>query len=122
MTSHYSHLSHNPKHAADDFEFERPSDKDVEALFQDVLAKRDLGELPKLSVDQKWQIVYNDEQLRWKEEKFRDQATKKVMDTGQASAFVKDSPEWYLKKFLDQTITPKQAASLLVSLRTGTVR
>ena len=120
MQSHYSQML--SRAGPDDFEFERPSDEDVEVLFHEVREKRNLGELPNLSVDQKWQIVYNDEQLRWKEEKVRDQATRKVMDTGQGSAaFVKDSPEWYLKKFLDQTITPKQAASLLVSLRTGTM-
>ncbi|KAH8108489.1 diaphanous GTPase-binding domain-containing protein [Phellopilus nigrolimitatus] len=125
MQSHYSHTSHIFHHkqgTLDDFEFERPDDETVVILFEQVRLKRDLGELPSLSVDQKWQIVYNDEQLRWKEEKAREDMTKKQSDTGQApSAFLKDSPEWYLKKFLDQTITPKQAASLLVSLRTGTM-
>lgn len=116
-------MFHHNKGPLDEFEFERPADDVVEALFEQVRLKRDLGELPSLSVDQKWQIVYNDEQLRWKEEKVREAATKKQVDSGQhQNAFLKDSPEWYLKKFLDQTITPKQAASLLVSLRTGTVR
>ncbi|KAL5511448.1 hypothetical protein ACEPAH_4664 [Sanghuangporus vaninii] len=125
LQSHYSHASHmfhHNKGAHDDFEFERPSDDVVEALFEQVRLKRDLGSLPSLSVDQKWQIVYNDEQLRWKEERVREEATKRQTEIGPSqTAFIKDSPEWYLKKFLDQTITPKQAASLLVSLRTGTV-
>ena len=124
MQSHYSHASHmfhHNKGPPDEFEFERPADDVVEALFEQVRLKRDLGELPSLSVDQKWQIVYNDEQLRWKEEKVREAATKRQADSGIQNDFLKDSPEWYLKKFLDQTITPKQAASLLVSLRTGTV-
>ena len=127
MQSHYSHASHlthrHNKAISDEFEFERPRDEDVEVLFEQVRLRRDLGDMPSLSTDQKWQIVYNDEQLRWKEEKVREETTKKQSDTGQGpTTYAKDSPEWYLKKFLDQTITPKQAASLLVSLRTGTMR
>lgn len=127
LHSHYSHASSifhsHHKGAPDDFEFKKPPDETVKILFEQVRAKRDLGELPSLSIEQMWQIVYSDEQLRWKEEKVREEATKKSNDTGQAAnTYVKDSPEWYLKKFLDQTITPKQAASLLVSLRTGTMR
>lgn len=125
LQSHYSHASHmfhHNKGGHDDFEFERPNDDVVEALFEQVRLKRDLGSLPTLSVDQKWQIVYNDEQLRWKEERVREEAKRQTEVGSSQSAFIKDSPEWYLKKFLDQTITPKQAASLLVSLRTGTVR
>lgn len=115
-------MFHHNKGGHDDFEFERPNDDVVEALFEQVRLKRDLGSLPTLSVDQKWQIVYNDEQLRWKEERVREEAKRQTEVGSSQSAFIKDSPEWYLKKFLDQTITPKQAASLLVSLRTGTVR
>ncbi|EJD02078.1 uncharacterized protein FOMMEDRAFT_87486 [Fomitiporia mediterranea MF3/22] len=125
MQSHYSHASqmfhHSKGSTQDGFEFDRPTDEGVEALFEQVRLKRDLGELPSLSVDQKWQMVYNDEHIRWKEEKKMEELTRKQAETGAQNAFVKDSPEWYLKKFLDQTITPKQAASLLVSLRTGTV-
>ncbi|THH08533.1 hypothetical protein EW145_g2635 [Phellinidium pouzarii] len=124
VQSHYSHASHIFHHGhkgiQDDFEFERPSDDTVQILFEQVRLRRDLGELPSLSADRKWQIVYNDEQLRWKEEKDREEMTKRQSDTGQTpTTYLKDSPEWYLKKFLDQTITPKQAASLLVSLRTA---
>lgn len=127
MQSHYSHASHIFHHhkqgTQDDFDFPRPSDEDVEALFEQVRLKRDLGDLPPLSVEQKWQMVYNDEQLRWREEKKREEVTKKQLDTGQTPAsYAQDSPEWYLKKFLDQSITPKQAAGLLVTLRTGPMR
>lgn len=122
--SHYSQIFHHKQGSAqDEFYFPRPSDEEVEVFFEQVKLKRDLGDLRNLSTDQKWQIVYNDEQIRWKEERDREEQTKKVSDTGQATnSYPKDSPEWYLRKFLDQTITAKQAASLLVSLRTGTVR
>jgi hypothetical protein len=54
-------------------------------------------------------MVYNDEQIRWMEEQ-----TRKQRDPAK---YLDDSPEWYLRKFMDRTITPKQASSLLVSLR-----
>ena len=107
----------------DGFEFTRPGDEEVEILFEQVRLKRDLGEIPGLSVDQKWQIVYNHEHIRWREEKTRDEQTKKDTDGSiPTNSYSKDSPEWYVRKFLDQTITAKQAASLLVSLRTMPVR
>lgn len=124
--SHYSHISqhfHHKQGTHDGFEFVRPNDDDVEALFEQVRLTRDLGELPNLSLDQKWQIVYNHEHIRWRDEKARDEQSKRDFDgIIPANSFPKDSPEWYVKKFLDQTITAKQAASLLVSLRTMPVR
>lgn len=120
--SHHSHLSQHLAHrqATDEFEFPRPSDEEVEALFDQVRLTRDLGELPDLPTEQKWKIVYNAEQMRWREE--REQSRKPPDSAPGITSYAKDTPEWYIKKFLDQTITPKQAASLTVSLRTGAVR
>ena len=126
--SHYSHASQlfHLKHGAQDgFEFPRPSDEEVDALFHRVMMARNISDIPDMPIDQKWQIVYNDEQLRWKDEKKLEEAAKKHMETRQtpsSTTFAKDSPEWYLQRVLDLTITQKQAAGLLVSLRTGTMR
>ena len=81
-----------------------------------------LDDIPHLSIDQKWHIVYNDEQMRWADERRREEQSRKQNESGQAAAFSEGTPEWYIRRFMDRTITPKQAASLLVSLRTGTVR
>ena len=78
---------------------------------------RDLGDLPKMSIDQKWNIVYSDEHVRWREEKQREEQARKQSESGAPAAIIDGTPEWYIKKFLDKTITAKQAGSLQVSLR-----
>lgn len=91
-------------------------------MFENVKRTRDLGELPDLPIDQKWHMVYNDEHIRWKEERTREEQSKKQSEMGQLGAIMVESPEWYIKKFLDKTITAKQAGSLLVSLRSKELR
>ncbi|KAI0695404.1 hypothetical protein C8T65DRAFT_698692, partial [Cerioporus squamosus] len=84
---------------------------------------RGLDDIPHLSIDQKWHIVYNDEQMRWGEERRREEQARRQTDSGQAAApFSEGTPEWYIKKFMDRTITPKQASSLQVSLRSKEMR
>jgi len=126
--AHYStHLSnqlhlhrHNP---GEEFFFPRPeNDEDIEALFENITRMRDLGPLPNLSVEQKWNMVYSDEQIRWKEERQREEQAKKQGESGQPASIVEGTPEWYIKKFLDRTITPKQISSLEVSLRSKELR
>ena len=124
--THFSHLSQHFYHRhgnQDDFTFPRPdNDEDIEALFENVKRTRDLGDMPHLSIEQKWHMVYNDEHIRWKEEKTREDQTKRQNETGQPASIVESTPEWYIKKFLDKTITSKQAGSLLVSLRSKELR
>jgi cytokinesis protein len=121
--SHLSHYYHNRQGNQDDFIFLRPdNDEDIEALFNNVKRTRDLGEMPGLSTDQKWHMVYSDEHIRWKEERTRDEQSKKQTELGQPATIVDGTPEWYIKKFLDKTITPKQAGSLLISLRSREMR
>lgn len=123
--SHYSFSSHfiNKHNVQDDFEFKRPSDEEVDALFEELRVSRDLGEMPNLTADRKWQLVYTHEQMRWREEKAREEQVKRQIDSGQmGGSYSKDSPEWYVKKFLDQTVTVKHAASLQVSLRTNPLK
>lgn len=123
---HFSHLSQHFYHRhgnQDDFSFPRPdNDEDIEALFENVKRTRDLGDMPNLSTEQKWHMVYNDEHIRWKEERTREDQTRKQTETGQPASIVENTPEWYIKKFLDKTITAKQAGSLLVSLRSKEMR
>lgn len=117
---HLSQFTSYHKHP-DEFFFPRPDhDEEIEALFENTKRVRDLGDLSNLSnlsIDQKWNIVYSSEQIRWKDEKIRDEQARKQTDSGQAAPIVENTPEWYIQKFLDKTITAKQASSLHVSLR-----
>lgn len=111
---------HPPKYTSaleEEFHFPRPkTSRDIESMFDEVQATRNISNLKQLndlSIEHKWLMVYNDELERWREEKRR-------MTEGNRQA--KDSPEWFLKKFMDQTIQPRQIASLAVSLRTMPVQ
>jgi len=100
-----------------DFVFPRPSDEEIEALFENVVRTRDLTNLPPLTIDQKWSMVESDERLRFNDEKAREEQAKKVPEQSRSGMIEERSPEWYLVKFMDKTITPKDASGLLVSLR-----
>ena len=106
---------------AEEFQFPRPNnDEEIEALFQEIKRSLDLADnMPNMSIDQKWMMVYNAEQLRWSEER---RQSKKVADTGLSAPFSEGTPEWYMQKFMDRTITTKQASSLEVSLRSNQLR
>ena len=129
--SQHHHSTHigNALHAvrygthAEEFYFPRPnSDEEIEALFQEIKRSLDLGDMPNMTIDQKWHVVYNAEHLRWSEERRREQQTKKQAETGQSASYAEGSPEWYIQKFMDRTIIPKQASSLEVSLRSNQLR
>lgn len=122
---HHHHLSNLYKHNTqmDEFSFARPeNDEEIEMLFENIMRMRGLEDIPHLSIDQKWHIVYNDEQMRWSDDRRRDEQSRKQNETGAAAAFIEGTPEWYIKKFMDRTITPKQASSLQVSLRSKEMR
>jgi cytokinesis protein len=115
VTSHHSHTSSfylGRNRDADSFYFPRPeTDEEIEILFENLKRTRDFGEVPNMSIEQKWQIVHSGEQMRWMQKK---DSNNKPHDSGQPPP---DSPEWYISKFLDKSITAKQAAGLSVSLR-----
>jgi hypothetical protein len=102
----------------DDFNFPRPDDDaEIEAFFENVVRTRDLSNLPPLTIEQKWNMVEMDERLRWKDEKAREEQAKKVPEQSRTGMIEERSPEWYLRKFVERSITPKDASGLLVSLR-----
>jgi len=125
-STHTGNALHAVRHGihGEEFHFPRPNnDEDIEVLFQEIKRSLDLGDnMPNMTIDQKWQMVYNAEHLRWSEERRREQQTKKQVETGQSVPFVEGSPEWYMQRFMDRTITPKQASSLEVSLRSNQLR
>ena len=125
-STHVGSALHAVRHGMymEEFYFPRPNnDEEIEVLFQEIKRSLDLGDnMPNMTIDQKWQMVYNAEHLRWSEERRRDQQTKKQAETGQSASFSEGSPEWYIQRFMDRTITQKQASSLEVSLRSNQLR
>jgi cytokinesis protein len=119
---HMPHLHLHHRHSSvDEFNFPRPeTDEEVEALFERVKSRLGIHDSHNITIDQKWQIVHQDEQARFREERKKQSDIKRQTATGQpvVQVFTKDTPEWYLKKFMDMSITPKHVQSLAVSLRT----
>ena len=115
--SHH-HFPHHDRHGAmDDFNFHRPNDEEIDAMFQNIVRTRDLTNVPPLTIEQKWSMVENDERLRWKEEKAREEQARKVSEQNRTGMPEEGSPAWYLTKFMERSVTPKEASRLLASLR-----
>lgn len=113
-SGHLSQMFH--KQHTDEFDFPRPDDAEIEILFSQVAEKRDLPNVD-LTIEQKWKVVYAAEHVRWQEEKTREDKVRKQGETGGASPAGDGSPEWYIRKFMDGTISAKQVTSVWVSLR-----
>ncbi|KAG8817543.1 hypothetical protein FRC18_000457 [Serendipita sp. 400] len=104
-----------------EFHLERPDNpQEIDFMFERVKAERDLADTGNMTMDQKWGIVLAHEQDRWNSQKRKEATMRKTAGTGPSAptVYTKDTPEWYLKKFMDQTITAKHVGSLTVSLRT----
>jgi len=103
------------RQASESFSFPRPPDDEIEVLFEKVRQTRgDPKGFTDLSMDQKWELVKNDEQIRWVEQRKREQS-RKHHESGQP--IMPETPEWYIQKFISRTITAKQASDLQVCLR-----
>ena len=117
----------------DGFNLPRPADDDViEAHFLDLMQKRGWQNLPEQARRQmlaypaakKWTLVYQDKLTEWQgEQKRRANARLTVVGPdGTVGALQRadeeGTPEWYVKKVMDDSITAKQLQSLSVSLRT----
>jgi len=118
--SHLAHF-HLPHRNDEEFNFPRPDNpNDIEAMFALVKATRGMPESFNPSLDAKWTLVYQHELSRWDDERRKLSEVRRQTAQGvvPGNSYSKDSPEWYLKKFMDMTITTKHVASLAVSLRT----
>lgn len=105
----------------DGFNMERPKDdRVVETMFYELMVKRfqNVPESAKRQMmaynpSKKWVMVHQDKLAEWQAEVKRRELRK-----DSARDPTEDSPEWYVKKILDGSITAKQLGSLSVSLRT----
>ncbi|KAH9844691.1 cytokinesis protein, partial [Teratosphaeria destructans] len=115
-----------------------PADERViEKEFLELMLKRGWKSLPEQArrqmeaypISKKWTLVHQDRLAEWQGEQKRRQTQRNTMQSMSESmsayngsiigrADEEGSPEWYVKKILENTITPKQLQSLSVSLRT----
>jgi cytokinesis protein len=134
----------------DEFNFPRPTDKQVEELFAQLVENRDLDNssaappsmamsmssrystqsvasavartTATLNVNTKWQMVEADARFRWEAEKRRKVKEEEAVRMGRgrksAAALSRDSPQYIIRKVLDNQLTKQHLTTLDVSLRT----
>ncbi|KAF2016358.1 hypothetical protein BU24DRAFT_409468 [Aaosphaeria arxii CBS 175.79] len=112
------------------FSIQRPPDHVVEQEFMNLMVKRGWKSLPEQArrqmeaykIDKKWTLVYQDKLAEYKHEEKKRQTNRNTYFPGNpdilARAEEEGSPEWYVKKVMDNSITVKQMSSLEISLRT----
>lgn len=126
-------LSASSSFSPDSFNLRRPSDaREIEASFLELMIKRGWNSLPEqarrqmeaYTVNKKWTLVYQDRLAEWQgEQKRRYQSRYGPSDALPGGnildrAHEEGSPEWYVRKVLDNSISAQQLQSLSVSLRT----
>lgn len=102
-------------------EFPQPkSTAEIERLFTEMMSARDLfRQMPDDSRKQllskplavKWQMIHADAMTVWREQLSRKSAEAQGNDS-------KDSPDWYVKRIVDQSLKASQYTALNVCLRT----
>ncbi|RDW83927.1 formin sepA [Aspergillus mulundensis] len=106
-------------------------DRIVDQLFLELMQKRGWQNLPEQArrqmmaypASKKWTLVHQDRLTELQGEQKRKQKARETHGYDGPSGILEradeeGSPEWYVKKVMDDTITSKQLASLSVSLRT----
>lgn len=120
-TSHSTHSGSRLRASDDGFFMDRPSDEDIQAMFLELGRAFDVDK-DNLSIESMWLIIYESEKKRWREERDKNKGSDKRSTAGSASGSVgvntKDTGEYYIQKFMTNTITPKDIQGLGVSLRT----
>ncbi|KAK9481287.1 hypothetical protein V1514DRAFT_365163 [Lipomyces japonicus] len=102
--------------AAADFKLDKPkNDTQIERMFQDLMNKRDFKSLPQQARQQmlnyptskKWMLIYQDALTEHQNERKRVNMREN-----------ENTPEWYVRKIMDRSISSKQLGNLWVCLRT----
>lgn len=133
LSSAYSPgLSSNASFSHEGFNFAMPSDERiVEQEFMTLMNKRGWKSLPEQArrqmdaypISKKWTLVYQDRLQEWQGEQKRKTNIRNTLGYDGAHSILarsdeEGSPEWYVRKVMDNSISPKQLQSLSVSLRT----
>ena len=129
----FPHSTHgSPSIVPDSFTIQKPTDdRIIEEQFLQLMQKRGWHNLPDQARRQmlaypaakKWTLVHQDRLTELQGEQKRRNT---IRQTGQygtvmemlVNAEEEGTPEWFVKKVMENTISPKQLASLAVSLRT----
>ncbi|EEP78264.1 cytokinesis protein sepA [Uncinocarpus reesii 1704] len=122
-----------PLQLGPDGNFQKPKDdRIVDQMFYELMIKRGWQNLPEQAKRQmlayptskKWTLVHQDRLTQWQGEQKRRQHARQTYGSSDGPRGLLDradeegSPEWYVKKVMDDTITAKELGSLSVSLRT----
>lgn len=114
------------------FHLQRPNDdRQIEQEFMTLMQKRGWNSLPEQArrqmeaypISKKWTLVHQDRLAEWQGEQRRRQNARQTQFSVDGAGILgradeEGSPEWYVRKVLDNSITAKQLQSLSVSLRT----
>jgi cytokinesis protein len=138
LSPNYSRSSHSTaSFTPDGFNVQRPADdRIVEEMFLALMHKRGWNNLPEqarrqmmaYSPAKKWTLVHQDRLTEWQGEQRRKANSRQTLQGANGhmialgSVEQEGTPEWYVKKVLDDTIDSKQLQSLAVSLRTQPIR
>ncbi|QDS76761.1 hypothetical protein FKW77_001715 [Venturia effusa] len=116
------------------FTQQRPADHEVESQFLELMVKRGWKSLPEgarrqmeaYPIQKKWTLVSQDKLAEASGEAKRRHQSKYGPESSQGSildrAHVENSPEWYVRKIMDNSINAQQLGSLSVSLRTQPIQ
>jgi cytokinesis protein len=123
--------SSTPSLAQQTFSIQRPPDHVIEKEFMNLMVKRGWKSLPEQArrqmeaykIDKKWTLVYQDKLAEFKHDEKKRQTQRNTYVGGAREDILiraeeEGSPEWYVKKVMDNSITIKQMSSLEISLRT----
>ncbi|KEQ77268.1 FH2-domain-containing protein [Aureobasidium namibiae CBS 147.97] len=116
----------------DGFNLQRPTDdRIIEKEFLDLMHKRGWKSLPEQArrqmeaypINKKWTLVHQDRLAEWQGEQKRRAHARTSINPDSSLGLLgradeEGSPEWYVRKVLDNSISAKQLQSLAVSLRT----
>ena len=132
-TTNPSAFSSQTSFTPDGFVLHRPKDdRVIEKEFLDLMLKRGWKSLPEQAkrqmeaypISKKWTLVHQDRLAEWQAEQKR-RVTARTTINGNDNiggilgrADEEGSPEWFVRRLLDNSISPKQLQSLSVSLRT----
>jgi cytokinesis protein len=132
---HYS--NHNSNQHPDAFYLPRPADdRIIEELFLALMQKRGSQNIPEQArrqmfaypPDKKWTLVYQDRLSEWQSERKRRTKARQTIvgadgvPTLAGAAHEEGSPEWYVRKVMEDSLSAKDLSSLGVSLRTAPIR
>ena len=124
-----------------EFIMQKPDDREIEQMFAELMNKRDFLGLPggnlsdeykeaarknmmSFPINKKWMLVYNDKFTEFHAEKEKERTRRNYGNNQSGSSPVgglvisRNSPEWYIKKFMDGSVNTKHIESLAVTLRT----